>query len=205
LPLFHLVVRLLGVRNSSAALGFGLLSAFLGVLAAGSSGPAPIRYELDAPLLATGGRVFACFSDALMDPTAGCGGIEVKGVDVSHIPDARGDHGLPWSQTMRLVGTWDGQALTLTEAPQIAQTAPGPPQPCQQDPNSQPEPDSIQRQIEVIDALRSLGVEVLMSTGCDRTTVGVFVPVADDAAVARITSHYHVSVVGWLRRLPSGP
>jgi len=199
------VVRLLGVRTSSAALGFGLLAASLGVLGAGSSGPAAIRYELEAPLLATGGRVFACFSDALMGPAAGCGGIEVKGVDVSQLPDGGGDHGLPWSQTMRLVGTWDGQALTLTEAPQIAQTASGPPQPCQQDRYSQPEPDSIQRQIEVIDALRSRGVEVLMSAGCDRTTVGVLVPVGDDATVAWITSHYHVKVVGWLRPLPSGP
>ena len=42
-------------------------------------------------------------------------GIEVKGVDVSQVPDGGGDHGSPWSQPMRLVGTWDGQALTLTE------------------------------------------------------------------------------------------
>ena len=61
-------------------------------------------------------------------------------------------------------------------------------------------------QIEVIDALRSRGVEVLMSTGCDRTTVGVLVPVADDATVAWVTSHYPaVKVAGWLRPLPSGP
>jgi hypothetical protein len=199
------VVRYLGIRHRAATLGLCFLAANLGLLGAGSSGRAAMRYELDAPLLATGGRVFACFSDDLMDPATHCGGIEVKGVDVSHIPDGGGDHGLPWSQTMRLVGTWDGQALTLTEAPQIAQTAPGPPQLCQQDPNSQPEPDSIQRQIEVIDALRSRGVDVLMSTGCDRTTVGVLVPVADDATVAWITSRYHVNLVGWLRPLPSGP
>jgi hypothetical protein len=199
------VVRYLGIRHGAATLGLCFLAANLGLLGAGSSGPAAMRYELDAPLLATGGRVFACFSDDLMDPATHCGGIEVKGVDVSHIPDGGGDHGLPWSQTMRLVGNWDGHVLTLTEAPQIAQTAPGPPQPCQQDPNSQPEPDSIQRQIEVIDALRSRGVEVLMSTGCDRTTVGVLVPVADDATVAWITSRYHVNVVGWLRPVPSGP
>jgi hypothetical protein len=205
LALFLSVVRLLGVRTSSATLGFGLLAASLGVLGAGSNGPAATRYELSAPLVLTaGGQVFACFSYDLMAVDS-CGGIEVKGVDVSHIPDGGGDHGLPWSQTMRLVGTWDGQALTLTEAPHIAQTAPGPPQPCQQDPNSQPEPDSIQRQIEVIDALRSRGVEVLMSTGCDRTTVGVLVPVADDATVSWLTHHYRVKVAGWLRPLPSGP
>jgi hypothetical protein len=177
----------------------------MGVLGAGSSGPAAIRYELDAPLLATGGRVFACFSDALMGPSAGCGGIEVKGVDASQVPDGAGDHGLPWSQTMRLVGTWDGQALTVTERPQPAEKAAGPPQPCSQDFSPQPGFDSIQLQVEVIDALRNRGIDVLMSTGCDGMSVGVLVPVADDATVDWITKHYHVTVVGWLRRLPSGP
>jgi hypothetical protein len=199
------VARLLGARTTAASLGFGLLAAALGVLGAGSSGPAAIRYELNAPLLATGGRVFACFSDALMDPAAGCGGIEVKGVDVSQVPDGGGDHGSPWSQPMRLVGTWDGQALTLTEAPQAALPLPGLPPLCTQDSNSQPEPDSTQRQIEVTDALRSRGVDVLESTGCDRATVGVLVVVADDATLDWITKHYHVNVVSWLRRLPSGP
>ena len=185
-------------------MGFGLLAAALGVLGAGSSGPAAIRYELNAPLLATGGRVFACFSYVLMGPSDGCGGIEVQGVDINRLPDGGGARGLPFSQPMRLVGTWDGQALTLTEAPQAAQTAPGLPPLCTRNFNSQPEPDSIQRQIEVTDALRSRGVDVLESTGCDRTTVGVLVPVADEATVAWITKHYHVNVVGWLRRLPSG-
>jgi hypothetical protein len=176
----------MGARGTLATVGLGLLAATIGVLGAGSSGPAATRYELDAPLLATGGRVFACFSD-----------------DVSQVPEGGGDP--PWSQTMRLVGTWDGQALTLTEAPQVAQTPPGLPPLCTQDFNSQPEPDSMQRQIEVIDALRRRGVDVLESTGCDRATVGVLVVVADDATVDWITKHYHVNVVGWLRRLPSGP
>jgi hypothetical protein len=197
-------MRLLGVRRSSAALGFGLLAASLGVLGAGSNGPAAIRYELNAPLLANGGRVFACFSDALMD-WATCGGIEVKGVDISQIPDGGGDHGLPWSQPMRLVGTWDGRALTLTEALHPAQAAPGLPEPCTQDFSPQPGFDSIQHQIEVADALRNRGIDVLMSTGCDGMKVGVVVPVADDATVDWLTRRYRVNVAGWLRRLPSGP
>jgi hypothetical protein len=197
-------VRLFGVRNTWAAFGFGLLAAGLGVLGAGSSGPAAIRYELNAPLGVAGGRVFACFSYALMDPVS-CGGIEVKGVDISQIPEGGGDHGSPWSQTMRLVGTWDGQALTLTQAPQPTQTASGLPQPCTQDFSPQPGADSTQYQIEVADALRSRGVDVLMSTGCDGNAVGIVVPVADDATVNWLTSHYHVKIVGWLRRLPSGP
>src|SRR5256884_5508477 len=122
------VVRLLGIRNTSAAVGLGLLAAGLGVLGAGSSGPAAIRYELNAPLLATGGRVFACFSDALMGPTAGCGGIEVKSVDVSQVPDGGGDHGLPWSQPMRLGGTWGGRSLTFTGGPPVGQAGAGLPE-----------------------------------------------------------------------------
>jgi hypothetical protein len=197
-------MRLFGIRPTSIAIGLGLVAAGLGVLGAGSSGPAAIRYELNAPLLATGSRVFACFSDALMDP-ATCGGIEVKGIDISQVPDGVGDHGLPFSHPMRLVGTWDGQALTLTEAPQPAQTAPGLPQPCAQDFSPQPGFDSIQHQIEVADALRNRGIDVLMSTGCDGMTVGVVLPVADGATVDCLTNHYHVKVAGWLQPLPSGP
>jgi hypothetical protein len=197
-------MRLFGIRPTSITIGLGLVAAGLGVLGAGSSGPAAIRYELNAPLLATGSQVFACFSDALMDP-ATCGGIEVKGIDISQLPDGGGDRGMPFSHPLRLVGTWDGQALTLTEAPQPAQSAPGLPQPCPQDFSPPPGFDSIQLQIEVADALRSRGVEVLMSTGCEGTTVGVVVPVADDATVAWITKREQVNVVGWLRPLPSGP
>jgi hypothetical protein len=197
-------MQLFGIRATSVTIGLGLVAAGLGVLGAGSSGPAALRYELDAPLGVSGGRVFACFSSALMD-WASCAGVEVKGLDISQVPDGGGDHGLPWSQTMRLVGTWDGQALTLTEAPQVAQAPPGMPPLCRQDSNAQPGLDTTPRQIEVIDALRSRGVDVLESAGCDRTTVGVLVPVADEATVAWITSHYRVNVVGWLRPLPGGP
>lgn len=197
-------MRLFGIRATSVTMGLGLLAAALGVLGAGSNGPAATRYELNAPLLATGGRVFACFSDALMDP-ATCGGIEVKGVDISQVPDGGGDHGLPFSHPMRLVGTWNGQALTLTEAPQPARTAPGLPEPCSQDFSPQPGSDSTQLQIEVANALRSRGIDVLMSTGCDGMKVGVVLPLADDATVDWLTRHYRVKVVGWLRPLPTGP
>jgi hypothetical protein len=44
-----------------------------------------------------------------------------------------------------------------------------------------------------------------MSTGCDGMKVGVVVPVADHATVEWLTRNYQVNVVGWLRRLPSGP
>src|SRR5260370_6523955 len=124
-------MRYLGVRRSAAVLGLGFPGAGLGLLGAGSSGPAAMRYELSAPLLVTGGRVFACFSDDLMDPATHCGGIEVKGVDVSQVPAGGGDP--PWSQTMRLGGAWDGHALTLTGTPPGAQTPPWLPPLCDPD------------------------------------------------------------------------
>lgn len=200
-------MRLLGVRNTAAVLGFGLLAAGLGVLAAGSSGPAATRYEVTAPLqLVTGGKVFACYAFLMTYPAEGCGGIEVRGVDFSRMPNVEGyPSGAQVSQAMRLVGTWDGKALTLTESPQPAQAAPGLPQPCTQDFSPQPGFDSIQLQIEVADALRNRGIEVLMSTGCDGMTVGVVLPVADEATVSWLTSRYHARVAGWLRPLPSGP
>jgi hypothetical protein len=59
-------VRLFGVRNTWAAFGFGLLAAGLGVLGAGSNGPAAARYEVTAELLlASDGRVFACYAYAV--------------------------------------------------------------------------------------------------------------------------------------------
>lgn len=199
-------MRLLGIRNTTVVLGLGLLAAALGLLGAGSSGPAATRYELSAPLLLTGGLAFACFSDDLMDPVHACGGIEVRGVDAGQIPSAGvAPGGLPFSQPMRLVGTWDGHALTLTERPQPAAQAYGLPEPCRGDQGSPPGPDSLALQRQVADALRARGIEVLMSTGCDRTTVGVVVPVADDATRSWLAQHYRVEVAGWLRRLPSGP
>ena len=130
-----LAVRLLGVRNSSATLGFGLLAAGLGLLGAGSSGPAATMYEVTAPLqLATGGKVFACYAFLMSYPAEGCGGIEVRGVDFSQMPNVEGfSSGAQVSQAMRLVGTWDGRVLTLTESPQPALKAPGLPEPCQQE------------------------------------------------------------------------
>src|SRR2546430_708181 len=100
-------MQLFGIRATSIGLGLGLVAAGLGVLGAGSNGPAAIRYELNAPLGVAGGRVYACFSYALMDPVS-CGGIELKGIDISQIPDGGGVYGLPFSHPMRLVGTWDG-------------------------------------------------------------------------------------------------
>jgi len=201
-------MRLLGVRPSFAVLGFGLLAASLGVLGAGSSGPSPTRYEVTAPLqLATGGRVFACYAFLLTYPAEGCGGIEVRGVDFSQMPNVEGfPSGAQVSQAMRLVGTWDGGALTLTERPQPAAKALGLPDACHQELGFEGAPTLMPGDRQVWEDLKAHGIAVLESMPCDDTTLGITVVVADDRTVAWVTSHYpSVRVAGWLRPLPSGP
>ena len=201
-------MRLFGVRNTWVAFGFGLLAAGLGVLGAGSSGPAVTKYEVTAPLqLATGGRVFACYAFLMSYPAEGCGGIEVRGVDFSQMPNVEGfSSGAQVSQAMRLVGTWDGRVLTLTESPQPALKAPGLPEPCQQELGFDGAPAVMAREPEVWDGLKAHGIAVLQIMPCDDTTLGITVVVADEGTVALMTSHYqHIKIAGWLRRLPSGP
>jgi len=202
------MVRLLGVRASSATLGFGLLAAGLGLLGAGSSGPAVMRYEVTAPRqLATGGKVFACYAFLMTYPAEGCGGIELRGVDFNQMPNVEAyPSGAQVSQAMRLVGTWDGHVLTLTQRPQPAQKALGLPEPCHQELGFEGAPALMPRERQVWDDLRAHGIAVLQSMPCDDTTLGITLVVADDATVAWLTSHYPaVKFAGWLQPLPSGP
>jgi hypothetical protein len=188
--------------------GFGLLAAGLGVLGAGSSGPAATRYEVTAPLqLATGGKVFACYAFLMTYPAEGCGGILVRGVDFSQLRNVEGyPSGAVVSQPMRLVGTWDGTALTLTESPQPALKAPGLNEPCQQELGFEGAPGVMAREPQVWEDLRAHGIGVVQSMPCDETTLGITVIVADDRTLAWVHSHYpSVKVAGWLRPLPSGP
>jgi hypothetical protein len=196
----------MGVRGRLATLGMGLVAASLGVLGAGSSGPAATRYEVTAPLqLATGGKVFACYAFLMTYPAEGCGGILVRGVDFNQMPNVAGyPSGAQVSQAMRLVGTWDGAALTLTESPQPAQKAMGLPEPCQQELGFDGAPGVMAREPEVWNGLKDYGIAVLQTMPCDDKTLGITVVVADDRTVAWMTSHYqHIKIAGWLRRLPS--
>jgi hypothetical protein len=196
------------VRNSAAALGFGLLAAGLGVLGAGSSGPAATRYEVTAELLlASDSRVYACYAYLQSLPSGGCGGIEVRAVDFRRIPGMVDyPYGGQGSPPVRLVGTWDGHALTLTESPHPAQKATGLPEACQQELGFEGAPGLMAGESQVGDGLKAHGIAVLQSMPCDDTTLGFTVVVADDSTVSWVTSHYrNVKIAGWLRRLPSGP
>jgi hypothetical protein len=201
---------LVGIRQIAATIGLGLTAALLGILGAGSSGPAATRYEVTAELLlANDGKVYACYLYAQAFPPTACGGIEIRGVDFSQIPNVDGyPSGGQGSPPRRLVGTWDGQALTLTEPPHPAATAMGLPQPCQQEVGFDGAPGM--RLLKQVDndweALRARGIDLLETMPCDSTTVGIVLVVANDQAVGWLTSHYRpIKVAGWLRPLPSGP
>jgi hypothetical protein len=201
-------MQLFGIRATSIGLGLGLVAAGLGVLGAGSSGPAATRYEVTAELLlASDGHVFACYAYLQSSQSDGCGGIEVRGVDFRQISVMEdfpsGGQGSP---PLRLVGTWDGKALTLTESPQPAKKAPGLPEPCQQELGFDGGSAVMAREPEVWDGLKAHGIAVLQIMPCDDTTLGITVVVADERTVAWMTSHYqHIKIASWLRRLPSGP
>jgi hypothetical protein len=203
-------MRLVGIRAGSATLGLGLLAAMLGIVGAGSSGPASTRYEVTAELLlASDGRVFACYAYLQSFPTDGCGGIEVLGVTFSQISGMEGyPNGGQGSPPVRLVGTWDGQALSLTEPPQSAEKAPGLPEPCRQELGFDGAPGMrLQQQLgDDLLTLRARQIDVLETMPCDDTTLGIVVVVADRDTGNWLTSHYRpIKVVGWLRPLPSGP
>lgn len=188
-------------------MGLGLFAATLGVLGAGSNGPAVARYEVTAGLqFETDGRVFACYASDLMFPRDACTGIEIRGVDLNQLRNSEIDPSGEFSQPMRLVGTFDGHVLTLTETPQPAKPAPGLYEPCQQPGGFDGAPGMNKLQIELWDALQAHGITVLETVPCDDTTLGVTVVMADDSMVSWMTRSYpHVKVATWLRRLPSGP
>jgi hypothetical protein len=159
--------------------------------------------------LTSHGTVFACYAFLMTYPDEGCGGIKVRGVDFNQIANTEGyPSGVQVSPAFRLVGTWDGQAMTLTERPQPAGNAPGLPVPCVQDPNvaSRPGITPLDRWMgDQEGSARSQGIEVLQAFSCDERTLGLVVVVADQRTVTWLTNRYGpVKVAGWLRPVPNG-
>lgn len=91
------------------------------------TGTATVLRRPGGPLLLCGGGV------ATSLPPAGCGGVEVRGLDdPASLPGVRVQNGVLWTdEPVRMVGTWDGRVLTLTERPtgpeQPETVEPGPP------------------------------------------------------------------------------
>lgn len=99
--------------------------------------PTPRRAAAEAPHLWTGtasllkpprAELTLCGGATLLSmPPAGCGGAVVRGLDPMTVPGAtRYPNGTVQTPSVRLVGTWDGRALTVTQPPVRADPPPEP-------------------------------------------------------------------------------
>lgn len=162
------------------------------------------RYTVTAPLLSVGGGpVRACRFMTLSLPPAGCGGVEVRGVDIREIPQALTyPNGTIQTPQVRLVGTWAGSVLTVMAPPRLA--SPEPTVPAGESTVPPGEPDEalleIQERLNRDDAeLRRRGIHVLMS-GPAGDRVEILVAVADAGTVRYLTERYGaVRVTGGLQ------
>lgn len=164
------------------------------------------RYTITTSLLSVkGGPVRACHLIELSLPPAGCSGVLVKGVDIRRVPGAHAyPNGTVETPALRLVGRWDGQALTLTEPPVSAK----PPVPKIAPVQGTPAPITpdlldVQRRLnDDSEKLRSRGIH-LLEDGFDATGLYVLLVVADPAAVDYLHQRYSAAmhIEGWLQPL----
>jgi hypothetical protein len=120
----------MSVRPSSV-----LLAATVAALAAGcaeraepaTAGPTG-RYEVTATVLESpdhGPQLCAAVAESLPPQ---CGGPDIVGWDWADVDDEESANGTTWG-SYRVVGTWDGRRLTLTEPPGEPGEEPGVPEP----------------------------------------------------------------------------
>ena len=151
----------------------------------------------------------ACFAIPLPEPPIGCGGPALDHADISTMPGFTNyRNGVGASGMVRLVGTWDGQKLTLTRPPEAAATTDQTQAPnCAQD-GSEPQgpglPPMMQKVADDSSNLEAHGIQVLEMYMCKKSLFMV-VPVADKPSVDFLTSRYgNVKVDGWLLPVRSG-
>ena len=160
------------------------------------------RYTVTAPLMLGPGKqpLTACRVIPLSMPPAGCGGVEVRGVEVQQVPGARRlSNGATMTDSVRLVGRWDSTALNLTEPPRRAT----------QSSTSithlaaEPTPRAVaalKRMVADWQELKRLGI-LVMECSTDGDNVVLLVPVADQRTVWTLEQRYGpVLVSAWLQR-----
>jgi len=103
----------------------------------------------------------------------------------------------PW---VRLIGTWDGQALTVTRPVRPAAPPAGPPPVVCYASDNQSTLVALQHHIgNDYAALKQRGIVVLTSTPC-RGKLQLVVAVADRSTVSYLENHYGwLDIVGWLQ------
>jgi hypothetical protein len=170
------------------------------------------EYTVVTDLLAKPGRpIYACYMQALpYPPLDTCGGVVVLGVDIATVAALGGDRpfrgGTRESRPVRLVGTWDGQALTLTQRPVEAKASPAP-----FVPPSAPLPPPSGEQAAMAEAFQISGDESLRRDGAHVMWAGVgshgmdvdlALVVADARARQALHRHHYDSVYvaeSWLQ------
>jgi hypothetical protein len=162
------------------------------------------RYSATGPLMIVPGKqaLRVCLVIPLSLPPPGCGGVEVRGVDVWQVPGAaRLSNGAVMTDPVRVVGTWDGTALSVTEPPRRAtQTAIQLPTHAQADATPRAAA-ALQRLVGDSKELDRLGIYVMECT-TDGDDVAILVPVADGRTVRTLEQRYGpVEVQSWLQRV----
>jgi hypothetical protein len=166
------------------------------------------KYVVTATVLQVPGQLpRACFAMPASYPPIGCSGVAIRGLDMSSVRGLlRYSNGVSATPGLvRLVGTWDGDALTLTQPasyapPSAASEIPG----CALVPGQSTDdliPPVIQRVMDDRVFLESNGIVVLEFYPC-KGTVFLGIAVADQRSIDFLTNRYgHVEVGGWLQPL----
>jgi hypothetical protein len=155
-------------------------------------------YSVLAPLLRTRptGPTLACSVELTSLPPAGCSGVPVTGVDISRLPGAHRLRGVWETGPLRLIGTWNGRALQVTQPAVVSHTQPParPPLSCRV-PST-----SLASMLANRIAAHHRGLDVLATSPCG-SVAWVLVAVRDARTVAAIHARYgrRIVVSGLLR------
>lgn len=157
-------------------------------------------YTVVAPVLyrTTMKQPMGCLAMLTSLPPAGCSGVLVAGHDFTHLAGLVRFGAMGWqTPQLRLVGTWDGDALTLTRAPVPVTThrpAPSPPAACHD--HTTREASALARRI----SRAHERIHMLELSPCG-DTVWVMAAVADKPTISYIHQHFasSVKIVGWLQ------
>ena len=179
-----------------------VLAAF--IFACGSSPThVPNEYTVVGTLLSVRGETAkVCAAVIFTLPPTWCGGVTIYGVDIRTAPGAHVfSNGTVDTGLVRVVGSWDGQALTLVGSLRSAGAREMRPWPtCAAGAKNSLLPDSTAQRInDDTPFLRSRGIEVLSIIPCNDGIL-VVVPVADSKTVSYLTTRYgQLHVAGWLQ------
>jgi photosystem II stability/assembly factor-like uncharacterized protein len=198
IALFTVIVLSLG--------SVGILLMARGASHVSYGGPASgTRYTVTTSLMTDqSGRVVACWIYPLPMPPILCGGVTVTNVDIAAVPGTNTfANGTVRTPVVRLVGTWDGQALRLTEPPQLTKTAVTEFQPVTEPPpaSSQKTQEQVVQEIaRDIPDLAKRGIVVMQwGAGFDGFP-DVRLAVADAASVQYLYDTYgRMHISGWLQ------